>query len=59
MKLKRISANKLNRISRKKKVICFGAGELLTKTFCDIKDLNIEKNIAFIVDNDSSKWGQK
>ena len=59
MKLKRISANKLNRISRKKKVICFGAGELLAKTFCDIKDLNIEKNIAFIVDNDSSKWGQK
>jgi len=41
----------------KKKIICFGAGKRLDE-FCDqLKQYNIGKQIMYIVDNDSEKWG--
>jgi hypothetical protein len=59
MKLKECSAYKLKRISKRKKIICFGAGGHIHYIFSSVCDMHIEDNIAFIVDNDSSKWGLK
>ena len=57
MKLKKCSASKLKRLSRHKKIICFGAGERFYQIFNAFLDMHIEENIAFIVDNDERKWG--
>lgn len=57
MKLKECSASKLKRLSQHKKIICFGAGERFYQIFNAFLDMHIEKNIAFLVDNDKAKWG--
>ncbi len=57
MRLHDCSVSRLKRMSHKRKIICFGAGERLQQMFCSLSDLNIQDNIAFIVDNDRSKWG--
>ena len=57
MKLLELSAKKLKRLSDKKKIICFGAGEGLSQIFTAFSDLHIEKNIICILDNDKKKWG--
>lgn len=58
MKLKECSAKQLKRISRNKKIICFGAGGNLFYTFNAYKELQLEKRILFVVDNDISKIGK-
>lgn len=57
MKLRKCSASKLKRLSCRKKIICFGAGERLCQMFHAFSDIYIEENVAFIVDNDKAKWG--
>lgn len=39
-----------------KKIICFGVGQMFTEA---VEDLDIYKNIAFLVDNSSEKNGKK
>ncbi|MBD5529271.1 MAG: hypothetical protein HDR02_12840 [Lachnospiraceae bacterium] len=56
MKLIECSAQKLKRVSKKKKIICFGAGDRLNRIFAAFPDLKIEKNVSFILDNDEKKW---
>lgn len=58
MRLYECSAGKLKRMSRKRKIICFGAGERLQQIFSAFSDMGIEENVAFIVDNDTFKWGK-
>lgn len=57
MKLKELSAKKLNKISKRKPLICFGAGELMLKLFASLEDMGIETRVGYIVDNDIKKWG--
>lgn len=57
MKLSGCSADKLRRISRKKEIICFGAGGNLFYVFEVYKKLKLEERVLFIVDNDKSKAG--
>lgn len=57
MKLIECSAKKLKRLSKKKKIICFGAGDRLCRIFAAFPDLKIEKNVCCILDNDEKKWG--
>lgn len=59
MKLRMCSAMKLLKLSKKKKIICFGAGGHLHYVFDTYQKLGIEKNIAYVVDNDASKIGKK
>lgn len=57
MKLKEVSARKLKRMTKRKKIICFGAGEMFGKTFSELADMKLEKDILFVADNDKTKWG--
>ncbi len=57
MKLLECSAGKLKRISRRKSIICFGAGENLFYVFEVYKELKLEEKVCFIVDNDKNKAG--
>lgn len=57
MKLYECTAEKLKRISRKKKIVCFGAGGNLFHVFETYKQLHLEQKVAFIVDNNESKVG--
>ncbi len=59
MKLNRYSANRLERITRNKKIICFGSGNNLTYVFDALADMKLEKRIKYIVDNDEQKWGKE
>lgn len=57
MKIKEVSANKLNKLSKRKPLICFGAGEMMLKLFVSLQDMGIDTRVKCIVDNDSKKWG--
>lgn len=57
MKLHECTAEKLKRISRKKKIICFGAGGNLSYVFETYKKLKLEERVAFVIDNNKSKIG--
>lgn len=57
MRLLECSADKLKRISGRKEIICFGAGGNLFYIFEVYKNLRLEENVFFIVDNDKSKTG--
>jgi len=57
MVLKEIKIDEFISLVKQNKLICFGAGQGL-KTFCDkLIEYDIENEIAYIVDNDSNKWG--
>lgn len=58
MKLKECSASKLQRLSCHKKIICFGAGANIINFFKTYEEIQIEKQVAFVVDNDSAKIGK-
>lgn len=59
MILKDIEIDEFIQLAQAKKIICFGAGQGL-KTFCnELVKYNVENDIAYIVDNDSNKWGTK
>lgn len=57
MKIRQCNAIKLERITRNKDIICFGSGNNFTRIFENMRDLQIEKRIKYIVDNESKKWG--
>ena len=57
MKLCECTADKLKSISRHKRIICFGAGGNLFFLFETYKMLELERRVAFIVDNDKNKIG--
>lgn len=58
LKLHQYNISKLEKISRNKKIICFGSGNNLTHIFSAMQDLQIEDRVHYIVDNDSRKWGK-
>ncbi|MDD3415221.1 MAG: CDP-glycerol glycerophosphotransferase family protein [Lachnospiraceae bacterium] len=51
------TVSELERKTRKKSIVCFGAGNNLTYVFHAISDLQLEKRVKYIVDNDETKWG--
>ena len=55
MKTKKCSVNKLNRIVKKKRIICYGAGQALISFCNNYKHYNIIDKIDYIVDNDPQK----
>lgn len=57
LKLLKCTVEKLNRMSKKKKLICFGAGGNMYEFFRKYKDFSFEKKAAYILDNDSNKIG--
>lgn len=57
LKLHQYSISQIEKISRNKKIICFGSGNNLTNIFYAMRDLHIEERVHYIVDNDSEKWG--
>ena len=56
LKLHQYHITQIEKISRDKKIICFGSGNNLTHIFSAMQDLQIEDRINYIVDNDSAKW---
>ncbi|MBD5550031.1 MAG: hypothetical protein HDQ96_02470 [Lachnospiraceae bacterium] len=44
-------------MNRKKKIVCFGAGKMLLNFIRDYMELEIEKEIVLILDNDTEKDG--
>lgn len=56
LKLHQYPISWIEKISRNKKIICFGSGNNLTHLFGAMQDLRIEDRINYIVDNDSAKW---
>lgn len=56
LRLYQYSISQIEKISRNKKIICFGSGNNLTHVFGAMQDLQIEERINYIVDNDSGKW---
>lgn len=58
IKLHQYNISQIEKISRNKKIICFGSGNNLTHLFAAMQDLQIEDRISYIVDNDSGKWGK-
>ena len=58
MKLRRCSVNMLKRMSKKKKLLCFGAGQNLHNFFSSHKEEKLEERIAFILDNNIAKNGE-
>lgn len=58
MKLRRCSVNMLKRMSKKKKLLCFGAGQNLYNFFSSHKEEKLEERIAFILDNSIAKNGE-
>lgn len=57
LKLHQYSISQIEKISRNKKIICFGSGNNLTRIFYAMWDLHIEERVHYIIDNDSEKWG--
>lgn len=58
IKLYQYHISQLEKLSRNKKIICFGSGNNLTHLFEAMQDLRIEERVSYIVDNDSGKWGK-
>lgn len=58
IKLHSFTISRLEKLSRKKKIICFGSGNNLTHLFDAMRDLRMEDRISYIVDNDPTKWGK-
>ena len=56
MGIKDITVNKLNKIAKRKPMICFGAGEVFQDMFRKTENLHMEKNVKFVIDNDKTKW---
>lgn len=56
--LHQYTISQMERLSRKKKIICFGCGNNLTHLFEAMQDLRMEDRVSYIVDNDSEKWGK-
>lgn len=57
MRLSECSAEKLNRLSRRKKIIFFGAGANMYYILDAYKEYQFEKRIAFVVDSNPDKIG--
>ncbi len=57
-RLYRYTISQIEKMSRNKKIICFGSGNNLTYIFHAMQDLRMEDRVHYIVDNDSGKWGQ-
>lgn len=58
IKLHCFTISRLEKLSRKKKIICFGSGNNLTHLFDAMRDLRMEERISYIADNDKAKWGK-
>lgn len=58
LRLHNYNISQIEKISRNKKIICFGSGNNLTYIFSAMQDLQMEDRIRYIVDNDSGKWGK-
>lgn len=58
IRLLQYNISQIERMTRNKKIICFGSGNNLTYIFGAMQDLHIEDRIRYIVDNDSKKWGK-
>lgn len=58
LRLYQYNISQIEKISRSKKIICFGSGNNLTHIFHAMQDLQIENRVHYIVDNDSGKWGK-
>lgn len=58
MKIKECSASKLNKLSQKKKIIFFGAGDNLFHILEVYKEYEFEKRVAFVVDGNPQKIGK-
>ena len=56
MGIKNITVEKLNKLSRHKPMICFGAGGVLFEMFRKTENLHMEKNVKCVIDNDETKW---
>ena len=48
----------MEKLSKDKKIICFGGGNNLTYVFDAVRDLRLEERVSYIADNDSRKWGK-
>lgn len=58
LKLHSYTISRLEKLSRKKRIICFGSGNNLTHLFDAMRDFRMEERISYIVDNDPQKWGK-
>lgn len=58
LKLHQYPVSRIERITRRKKIICFGSGNNLTYVFGAMQDLQMEDRIRYIADNDAGKWGK-
>ena len=58
LKLQRCPVSRLEKLSKDKKIICFGGGNNLTYVFDAVRDLRLEERVSYIADNDSRKWGK-
>lgn len=58
MEVKNITVNRLYKITKRKPMICFGAGEVFLEMFRKSKPLQLEKNVKYVIDNDISKWNK-
>lgn len=59
MKIHRYTVKRLEKQTRNKKIICFGAGNNCEGVLRKVSDLKLEKRVSYIVDNNSEKWGTR